>query len=448
MSKQVLSASDWSVIRRINNTLSNAAGRAGIPYDNSMRNQAKAYNPRKRARSSQSSSKGPGGRNAASTKSRNTTGYRGRFKKGKKTVRAPSSRLHGACRIVEMGGTVVAGRVGFIGHSCAMYAQEHSVVWQSVVRKLLAEVGRHITNYEESVEARFAVRYFTGTDSNAPLASVVIDEAVRTVKDHAFQLSTAFYQAMQDNNFDDFVVEDILLDYTITAGTGYLKAGFKAKQMKVHLKKTSKMRLQNKTRASTGNQTTNELAYDIENNPLTGKVYYGTKGGFVETQRNNTVPASYTGFTPDARGLIGASDSLSTSIQALSHPPPGAFFMGCKKSGRVDINPGVIKTSFLSQKFTTTLWAWFSSQRRLIMQFGATLLDSTSLIGSYQPKGDSRLFAFEKLLDSRSTDENNNPITLGYELQAQAECAIKASVKNYVPQDTQHYPLPINFPLV
>lgn len=160
----------------------------------------------------------------------------------------------------------------------------------------------------------------------------------------------------------------------------------------------SRLKIQNRSINSVGNNESD----DVDNVPLYGKSYdYKTNGTIY---RDYPVTAATTSaITTNVRtGVLPSTQPVEDpKCQMYTEPPLPSQFVGCKGVRSAKLDPGDIKTSVMYDSVNMS-FQYFHNQ---IMNKGG-LYDATGRFIQYWI-GKTRLFAFEKMIASAATADNN-----------------------------------------
>ena len=376
----------------------------------------------------------------------NTTGFAGKFAKPRKVRKMNKFMTHGCTRKQETGGTVTGNKCVYLGHSTANYAEEHLVVWMAIARALLSKIGKQVRSVNDGFEIDMTVTYYKSSDSTAEQQSVSANGVLtlQSIKLLSIKMQEALYGKIKADGDHDFVLDRV----SLIVGEGGQEApsiDFNLRSMKLSMSKTNVLRMQNKTRAGpTG--VAEDLANDIENNPLKGLVYQGNNGGLIPQLRPEGALAQWVGFVPSGAGLIGAMEGPIASA-ILNKPPNPSYFRRCRRYGSVYLAPGQIKSSVVKDNFTTTVANWMATQRRIILELGSLVPAATVLTRSNIYRGNCKVYAFEKQLDTRSTDDLAADIQIGYQLNTKTQAVVYCKNTSICVEDVDDFGLPVNFNL-
>lgn len=402
---------------------SSSSGSGGKPTAHSSKMPRKSYKKkgRRKARTF------PKRRTAARRSLKNSSGFGGKFKKARK-ISASKGMLHGSVRKEEYGGAIQDSKCQYIGHSSAQYKSIHWTVWETLVRHLLRKEGREISDLNESVRRWIRVSYFESTESDAAVQNVKFDATNVSVHFAASGIAELLYAANVAN--EDFVVDDArLYELDPDLAPNQVVSKITLRNMRLDIKSENILTLQNRTAGATGSGS-NDVgnSNEVTNNPVVGKLYAGYKGGFLPVTRPGAAIVGFNGFVPDSAGLIFPVSVSTTFPFTLQKPPNPNFFKYCKKYTRVYLAPGQTKNSKCMHMWKGTFTGFMQTQRRLISQFGAGIF--TGSLPSFQHMGQSKLYALERLIDTRTGEPE---IQIGY------QTSLRVSVSGYV---TNYSPIP------
>lgn len=365
----------------------------------------------------------------------NTTGYAGQFNKNLRKVGKDMGMTHGSVYKYEKGGTEEAPKCIYIGHSAGEYEYEHRAFWESVMRHLVNMTGRQIQTMNDVVTGQVFLEYYDKSDTSAELKTLrfpVAEDAQTSLSivNWAKELAIRLYNEIRDNREADFVFERIAY-IEQPALEGSIRSVINGKSTTVVMRTASHLRMQNQTIASTGSSAANAgNATEVENNPLHGRMYQTTKGGFVPLVRPSAESANWEGFTPDGVGFISASRAGDLP-SFLNKPPYPSFFKYASKYSSIYLAPGQIKSSHLYDVTKTTITGFLLKNRRLILALGGDVVFQNA-IRQYRSNGPSKLFALEKLVDARLSSAP--PLSIGWQLETRVSCAMFPSKWHEIPE--------------
>lgn len=159
-----------------------------------------------------------------------------------------------------------------------------------------------------------------------------------------------------------------------------------ADDMYIEIKGTSHLQLQNRTPAGGGTDTAS--ADNINANPLEGKLYEfngtGLRANYYDAPARTS--ASTMQLVPDGTsGLLafGSDDTnLTAPMQdALKQPPNAKFFKRVSRVGKIRLEPGAIKKSYLTDTVRMSFNGWIRRLYRYLSS-GNTLNGTASTKGT------------------------------------------------------------------
>lgn len=352
-----------------------------------------------------------------------TRGFVGKYKPRVKT-RGPGNHLkHGSMKVIDSGGEATSesgvgadSRVLYIGHSCfRRYEIEFSLA-RAITRALLKQCGKDIVSWNDPVPCLgpgLSIRLkdfdglvdtteqtqVTATFNNAAEVGDLAD-AVRSllISGHATPQYTPEYttaELLSQGTGGSGDPADITVEATINLKNAWLDMFF-----------ASKLSIQNRTTASSADPTD---MHSIENNPIVGYRYMWNgntpllRSTYDGRDASILAPPATSGIVEFVPDLLNAKE-----MERWSRPVKPHFFANCKRSGRVQINPGQIKHSYISykRKLPFNTFIKMMKDNLYMSQTADTNPVKTSI-------GCSEVIGLEKMLDSRATSEPF--INVGYE---------------------------------
>jgi len=169
----------------------------------------------------------------------------------------------------------------------------------------------------------------------------------------------------------------------------------------------STLKIQNRTINSAGNDEADE----VDNSPVYGKVYAGKGTGAQFLPFNNASQLSFCG--DQTSGIIAPT---AASIASIAEPQPTSTFTKVTRSGRINLDPGVIKTSTLNHTANKPFSEW-------MRQCGASVPSNFGL----RLVGDVGKFQFmmiEKMIDATT---GGLPVVIAaqHNLEINTSCSMK-----------------------
>jgi len=287
---------------------------------------------------------------------------------------------HGVTYSTETQGLVSASQCAYIGHSTTNYQQWAKYFCFALLKEICSKQGIDINSFGES-PAGFAVGdVFTLAYQATPVAAFTTRSHTVVAGDVVSydSLATAIWLNVFFPIIDNitlFTNRAIMRDFAWSPLNDRL-VKLSLIDGKIFITAKASLKMQNRSVTVVAD---NE-ADDVNNAPLNGKVYEGTGSSMY--------PKDISAFPPPDR--IQAVVSFSSPEDSMNEPPPSYFFVGCKKSAKVRINPGSIKTSVLNYKGNipiNTFW-------RMMSATYATATDDFHSV----PFGKFRYFGLERVI--------------------------------------------------
>ena len=353
----------------------------------------------------------------------NTFGrFMGAFKKG--SPRAPYSKFVklGALMRTEKGGIAEWDKCVYIGHSTCASEKIMTIAFQALVRMLAKKIGHDFESFKEPfgrVLNRPATAigeiklYYTLNSGDGLLENVHIITQDQTYESIAADLLTDV-----KGHFSGAIPTEYHLKYLewypYIQGAGLTSlvplVKIKMENVKIHVQASSELTLQNRTLANSGaNPEQHDSMLDVENNPIEGYSYKAKYSGLRMRFRNSAGNNHPVMFADQDSGVITLdpdNPNLSTEEKDLLQRPPGTqAFFGVQKSAKQRLSPGGLRRS----KIASTKECYFN---RLIQTFKQYLHDGGHKQMEYF--GDSRVFAWEKMMHTTDATEPN--MSIGYEI--------------------------------
>jgi hypothetical protein len=323
----------------------------------------------------------------SSVKSRNTTrgSFAGKMKPKRKNTDDAKYYKYGSIIKTEFGGRVQADQAGYIKHCNSVKNDMAYALMGAIVTKLLQGTGRYYRKDSDGhglpVGTLFRIpRQLDGASGNidytvvsgSPLVSDIIAGLVTAAR---LPASGEVYQ---------FGLAQINI-------SGTAEATLDLENVMIDIKTISRLKIQNQTLAgddTPGLEVDPTNRNDIENNPLCGYIYGGSKKW---SNVSGTVDFGVPGATNGINTL-----QINSKTDRLTKPPRQPFLFGTRKCSWVKLEPGNIKTSVClseSKMYINTFLVKASSY----MFFES----ATCAWGSYN------IIGLEKLLDVNSQDKVN-----------------------------------------
>jgi len=294
-----------------------------------------------------------------------TTGkYAGSVRGKKYKVKdADVCQAKGFLHTTEVNGTISDPDCCYIMHSTfGGVGPTLEIVMQSLIRKLFLKHGVNITGVQEKIRGYNGGS--SGGDSDGWRISLVHTSAVtnaRTYTNYDFGTNETLQSLTgnQQNGVSPTMasIMNYLYDYTGYASVTrtdiieslelyskdgnvtdfwHIEASLNLKNETIHYYCKSELKFQNRTKAADGGVD----ATNINNNPLTGKLYEFTSG-VPKTKAYNTFLIERIKDGTGVNLIRGAE--FAANVNGLKEPPRPKFFSNCKKSSSIRLEPGAIK---------------------------------------------------------------------------------------------------------
>jgi len=171
--------------------------------------------------------------------------------------------------------------------------------------------------------------------------------------------------------------------------------------VKMQIKST--LKIQNRT----VNTVTNVESNDIDNAPVYGRIYGGTGTGSPYLSTSNASTISFYGDVTN--GVI-----IPTNVNSVGEPPVAEAFNKVTRTGKLLLNPGIIKTSTLTHTRNMHFTDWF---RLIATGTGYTTDTPVSKAGKFA------FMLIEKMIDASPTQ----PLTIATEhnLEVNSSCSMR-----------------------
>lgn len=296
----------------------------------------------------------------------------------------------------ETSGQVTAVSCGYIGHSSVVPNLCSIAIGTALMKKLIEKAfGRKIINVEEvitpGVTPAGVTNYFilgrdpksgaVSTFFSAGITSTTTTLGLGQVLKRELDRMLALNVAGQDQVWEPYAL-------TVNENSDVPIARIWLSDVRVHMMCKATLKIQNR---SVSADADNE-ADDINNVPLHGQLYH--MKGFIPTY-NGEEDSSF--FRYDATGVTTANGNAAT-YSSFKNPPHPKFFRNVEKASKVVLQPGAIRSDYLSSVHHSDL---VSVWRRL-----ASTAENTSLTNATNTNMNSRtimgkqsMVALEKMIN-------------------------------------------------
>jgi hypothetical protein len=358
---------------------------------------------------------------------RNQGKFVGQFKRAKrrKIGKRQMKMMQGFKTRIERGGTYEDGQALYVGATTHPVNTFMLATAACILKELLRQAGSGIQDWTQpcwkdaGLEKTYRIQYQLYTNATTAVLTdgTFIDfTSLSTALDVAQQIATAFQTTFGSNK--EYYLDNVLLRQRGSAGSATsfpeIIGTINANQFFVKLDGDVNMCIQNNTLAASGEDDDNRN--NVTNNPIYGKVYEVPATGFMRRVRVAN-PLTNTGnlLSDPTTGHIEARSSNMDRSNFVK-PPPHWFFTGCKKSARIDLQPGQIKRYKFSAGKSYNL-------QKMLHKLHDEIDDERQLNWF----GKSVLLGLEKLVDNRT---EINPVSISWETNLVFTSSYKYFKKN------------------
>jgi len=304
---------------------------------------------------------------------------------------------------------ITASHCAYIGHTTTNYQQWAKYFCFSLLKEICSKQGIDINNFADGPVGFAVGDVFTLAYQTTPVAAFTTRTYTVVLGDLASYDTVAtaiwvqvFFPIIADITL--FSNRAIMRDFAWTpVGERLIKISL----IDGRILLTSKASLKMQNRSVT--VVADNEADDVNNAPVHGKVYEGTGSAMYARDISSFQP-------PDRiQGVV----SFSSPETSMDEPPPPYFFVGCKKSGKVRMNPGTIKTSVLQYKGNIPINVFW----RMMSATYATATDDFHSV----PFGKFRYFALERIIGNIGAEAETIQIAFEHEVTLNMKLQVKHS---------------------
>jgi hypothetical protein len=368
-----------------------------------------------------------------------TTGYSsGRFRRASKKYAKKNwkKQKYGVSLNKETGKIYTAAECIFVGHSTCPAQTVREMMWRAIIKRLAIQAGRYdITDLSATLPSGTICEVKWHNDGiNTPEQNAGYTfGASNSLEDLADWCSSQFRPFNDGENEQRFWKFIRLRPSAVYNPDGIQEARINLYKCILHFDIKSSFKLQNRSINSA--TWSNEEADNVDNVPLYGKSYEGRGSGAIIKNANKTglLGADIPNFMADYQhGYIEGG----ATINNLREPPYASDFMYVRKSGKVRMEPGAIKTSTLSSGGRTT----FTELQQALGQTESVLYPGNVPEASktIQRLGVYRFFGLEKMIDAQASF----PMTIATEHNLRMNCWCDHQEEHYTVQITEKTYLP------
>lgn len=286
------------------------------------------------------------------------------------------------------------GQSVYLGHSTVPLNLSRTHYWRAFTKALMRAIGINIEDFNDFlVGTTIGVEFYYKINPNDPPTSHAFTFAplVKTYENMAQEFSQHFINLLESLYFQKV--------HVVIANQPDKQFDLSKAKMEYYCKSSLKMQNQ------TVNAALDNDSDDVNNVPLYGKSYEGTGNGafyIKDYNQKNFIGRQSDGliiYQPDAITAAGTPNDY-----ALGEPQSYKLFKYVKKSGKIHLDAGQLKTSVLT--FQKNMG--FSAMWRNIDQIA---FDNPA----WTTMGNFRFFGVEKMMQFTQTNEANR-IHLAYEV--------------------------------
>jgi len=375
--------------------------------------------------------------------------YNGRRKKAKtsrrvkRRTRQVKYSATGSTKVSENGGIVAQTDVAYIGVYSSPVVQVVESVSRALYRALMKEAGIDFGSWTERhrfhgevnehfihVE-RLAVTSTPATGATLPFSTFDVPfDNITTAQTHgevADLFNVELWKVVEAGI--PITLQEVQLIATNWDSHGTLDvkkrtiiAQLRPRHLKLHITCTNKLEIQNRTKAAdvtaTATEQANESMLNIANNPVTGYLYQCSGAGFGP-KSDDYGRAEYALRSEPKYGVIRSSSiggnttvTVQQELYNYIKPPKPSFFQ--KTIGKkITLAPGAMTSTVAVYKKSMPLNDIFVKYLPTMQLFNTFIPDTTSYRYPYT-FGQSKMFALERMLDSRDSSDNQL-VNIGYE---------------------------------
>lgn len=284
----------------------------------------------------------------------------------------------------------------YLGHTTSNYQQFAKYFSHAILKCICKERGIDIVAWSDPAVGYAAVDTFTVAYQTTPISAVtnavypVVAADVVSYDALATSLWINLWFPLV-NNIANMSNKGILKVYAWQRGTEMTSINLATAL--IHVTSKASMKMQNRTVTN----VTDIEADDVTNCPLQGRIYEGVGSAMY--------PKEICAFQPPDR--VSGYTFFGATTTSLNEPPQPYYFNGVKKSSKISIMPGAIKTSSLYNKNVmgvTRFW-------RIMAAVYNTASDDYHSV----PFGKFRYIALERVIGNIGAEAQ--PITVGFEHQ-------------------------------
>lgn len=329
---------------------------------------------------------------------------------------------------------IVVGHTSMPGKVCAIN------LWRALVKRMMIALNVQVVDYGIRLQNigfiagdLFVINRYIGGQINTTTSDTFTVTANMTIDGLAY-LMAIFYDddtQLSDDRLDTFVFSPL-------STSRYTGIVLNLVGMKVSVHTKSVLKVQN----TTSEVSTDNEADDINAVPLTGKSYLCKGNNFVKKQNNQLLNGAFTQFNEECLfasydkqnpTIAGSTDlgfydavvpgrNTESTFFKPAEPPKFWEIQNCRRSGKISLSPGGIKTSVITSSYTMTVQSYFS------LLYGMNNTNNNFLVYN-EKQGFSKYMYFEKAIGKAATAQNS--ITLWMDLDFKQSVKVHGQAPRY-----------------
>lgn len=395
-------------------------GASMLPYGNQMLaayDLARSVTSRRSSRSATTEGSAPPSSSAGGGRAFGRAGgtYKGRVRPKRKVrpgfkgkAQAKGFSLH-----MERGGTVNDPYCAYIGHGSCPQVVMRRVMLGCLLKIILRRMGLSFSNVVhpltfltigDKFDLLIKLNQETGFITTISYTLTVNQPSFQSVLDGLVNAWVVAVQAQVFTSSVDWKLVEFRFD---PAGAGDLTAvRVPLENARITFECESNLKVQNRSVPSAEDDADDE----VDRIPVSGRIYRfnGMGSNFKRTAIQAIGEVNFEPVGEKQDGLYTYSAGVAGGADVLKEPPNPYNFVRCYGHGKVYLDPGVIKNSFIKYKRTMYL----STLLRYVV--GTNEAAANSTIAVQQNIGKFNLIAVEKLIETSNTTPTQL-ISLAYE---------------------------------
>jgi len=358
----------------------------------------------------------------------------GKFRRGKRKYAKKNwkKQKYGVSLNKESGKLYTAQECIFIGHATCPIQTMRENMWRALVKRLYLEGGGYdLTDMNKALPAATRFDVFWKNDGISGAQSV---ESFVTVGVETLEI-VAQWCASNDRVFNngEYANTRIYTWFRVWSDIDPVANSLQQARISlanVYINYTISCSYKIQNRSINAVDWSPQDGDNVDNVPLYGKSYEGNGNGVIV--KNYNTPLAPTLMADMNFGMIEGG----ATVNNLNEPPYASDFMFAKRSGKVRIEPGTIKTSVLRYKKTAS---FLNLQREFNVSNDIAYVANIPVTAKRMTRfGKFRMFGLEKMIDAQS----GLPMTIATEHNIRMDTWTTLKEKNHTVQLTEKDFLP------